>query len=444
MSWAEEEFREIDLGDERLDKRAIVLMDKLSARPTASIPSACGGWAETQAAYRFLSNDEVTWEGILAPHWECSRRRMAGQPLVLCLQDTTELDFNGQTTSGLGPLSYEAQRGMYVHPTYAVSVDREPLGVLDAWMWARQPKDAEGLREGITESTRWIEGYERVAEMAAELPSTRLVYVADRESDMIDLMARATELGNPADWLLRAQHNRNLPDGDKLWPTVMSGKPLCEMRFLMPSRQGQKAREVCQQLWARRVDLPHGRCGTIRATCLVAKEMNPPAGTDPVVWRLLTNRQAETPEAVAELIDWYRARWEIELFFHVLKNGCKVEALQLGALEGLQRALALYMITSWRVARLMRLGRICPELDAELMFDRDEWQAAYLLNKKKPPATAPRLNEVIRLIAKLGGFLARQADREPGVKTIWIGLQRVTDFAIGVKFLREVEAENCV
>lgn len=280
-----------------------------------------------------------------------------------------------------------------------------------------EPKDAEGLREGITESTRWIEGYERVAEMAAELPNTRRVYVADRESDRIDLMARATELGNPADWLLRAQHNRNLPDGDKLWSTVMSGKPLCEMRFIMPSRQGQKAREVCQQLWARTVDLPHGHSGTIRATCIVAKETNPPAGTAPVVWRLLTNRQAETPEAVAEWIDWYRARWEIELFFHVLKNGCKVEALQLGAFEGLQRALALYMITSWRVARLMRLGRTCPELDAELMFDRDEWQAAYLLNKNKPPATAPRLNEVIRLIAKLGGFLARKGDREPGVKT---------------------------
>ena len=102
------------------------------------------------------------------------------------------------------------------------------------------------------------------------------------------------------------------------------------------------------------------------------------------------------------------------------------------------------MITSWRVARLMRLGRTCPELDAELMFDRDEWQAAYILNKKKPPATAPRPNDVIRLIAKLGGFLARKGDREPGVKTIWIGLQRVMDFAIGVKFLREVEAENCV
>ena len=91
MSWAAEEFREIDLGDKRLDKRAVVLMDKLSARPTASIPSACGGWAETQAAYRFLSNDGVTWESILTPHWQCSRERMAEQPVVLCLQDTTEL-----------------------------------------------------------------------------------------------------------------------------------------------------------------------------------------------------------------------------------------------------------------------------------------------------------------------------------------------------------------
>jgi hypothetical protein len=142
------------------------------------------------------------------------------------LQDTTELDFNGQSIDGLGPLSYEAQRGLYVHPTYAVSTDREPLGVLDAWMWAREPKDANGQRPGIKESTRWIEGYERVAELAAELPDTRLVYVADRESDMIELMAAPGELETPADWLLRAQHDRALPDGQKLWQTVTSGEEL--------------------------------------------------------------------------------------------------------------------------------------------------------------------------------------------------------------------------
>jgi hypothetical protein len=59
MGWAEEELKGIDLGDRRLDKRAIALLDTLSAKPTASIPSACSGWSETIAAYRFFDNDDV-------------------------------------------------------------------------------------------------------------------------------------------------------------------------------------------------------------------------------------------------------------------------------------------------------------------------------------------------------------------------------------------------
>lgn len=133
----------------------MLLAERLAANALASIPQACGGWAETQAAYRFLAQDDIEWEAILAPHWQSAEARMRAQPVVLCLQDTTELDFNGQGIAGLGPLSYEAQRGMDLHPTYAVSPEREPLGVLDAWMWAREPKDAEGKRTGLLESARW-------------------------------------------------------------------------------------------------------------------------------------------------------------------------------------------------------------------------------------------------------------------------------------------------
>ena len=104
---------------------------------------------------------------------------------MLCVQDTTELDFNGQETDGLGPLVYEARRGMYLHSTYALTPGREPLGVLDAWMWAREKRDADGVRPGQKERTRWIEGYERIAEMAEQMPHTRLVYLADREADMV-------------------------------------------------------------------------------------------------------------------------------------------------------------------------------------------------------------------------------------------------------------------
>ena len=105
----------------------------------------------------------------------------------------TELDFNGQEASDLGPLSYDVERGMSAHPTYAVSTSREPLGVLDAWMWARKPRQPDGTRVDIPESRRWIEGYERLAEMAPTLGPTRLVYVADREADIMALMIKARD-----------------------------------------------------------------------------------------------------------------------------------------------------------------------------------------------------------------------------------------------------------
>jgi hypothetical protein len=430
--WTETEFEKLDLGDARLNKRARILMERFTADPTASVPKACQGWGETIAAYRFFDNGSIDWRAIMAPHWQQTEQRMASQPVVLCLQDTTELDFNGQGAFGLGPLSYEAQRGMYLHPTYAVTPGREPLGIVDAWMWAREKKDKFGIRGGPKESLRWSEGYERIAEMAANLPDTRLVYVADREADLMPLMQQAQELGTPADWLVRAAHNRCLPDGEKLWQHTGAGEPVGEISFAMAARHGVKARTVRQQLWVRRVELPAGKGKTVSATCIIAREVDAPAGAKPIEWRLLTNREAGTLAAAVELIDWYRARWEIEILFNVLKNACKVEALQLGSIEQLERALALFMVVAWRIAHLMRLGRTCPDLDAELFFDPDEIQAAYLLRDKVPPAR-PRLNEVLRQIACLGGFLARKGDGEPGVKTIWLGLK---DVHVAVKTMR--------
>lgn len=414
-------------------------MERLAAKPKASIPEACDSWSETCAAYRFLRNTDVTWEAILAPHWARTQERMRAHSVVLCIQDTTEVDFNGQEIDGLGPLNYEARRGLYLHPTYAVTPEREPLGVLDAWMWAREPMGADGLRPGQKESTRWIEGYERVAEMAADLPGTRLVYVADREADMVEMMRRADELGTPADWLVRARHDRCLPEseGAKLWASTTSAESLGEITFVTGARENQKSRTVRQQLWAREVEIAHGRRGKIKVHCVVAREVGAPAGVKPIEWRLLTNRVVATQEQAVELIDWYRARWEIEIYFHVLKNGCEVESLQLAAVDRIERALALFMVVAWRVTYLMRKGRTCPELDAALFFDPDEIRGAHLLAKKKMPATPPTVNEVVRLIAQIGGFLGRKSDGEPGAKTIWRGLDQVSTAAETLRALRE-------
>ena len=368
-----EEFSGAALGDGRLKQRLIKLATRFADKPTASIPGACADWGETQAAYRFFdqSSDDkraLNWEDILAPHRAKTELRMRQHPVILCLQDTTELDFNGQETAGLGPLSYEVQRGLYLHPTYVVTLGREPLGVIDAWMWAREAKGADGVRPGPRESLRWMEGYERIAETALTMPETRLVYIADREADILELMQRAHQRGTPADWLIRSQHNRCLPDGGKLWADVLAGPVLGEVEFTMASRHGQAARTVRQQIRARSITLPDGKGHRLSVTCLIAKEMNAPAGVKPVEWRLLTNRSANSFEALVELIEWYRCRWSIETFFHVLKNGCRVEALQLGSIGKIELALAVYLVVSWRLARLVQMGRTHPDLEATLLF----------------------------------------------------------------------------
>nr|WP_244160049.1 IS4 family transposase [Paracidovorax cattleyae] len=425
----------MDLGDGRLDARAVLLAERLAGKPTESIPNACNGWAETQGAYRFLSNAKTDWQVLLKPHWACSEERMRAHAVVLNIQDTTELDFNGRGTRGLGPLSYEAQRGMYLHPTYAVSPAREPLGVLDAWMWAREAKQEDGTRAGIVESTRWIEGYERVAERALALPQVRQVYVADREADIIALLRRAKELQHAADYLIRCQHDRVLPQGGKLWQAVAAcgaGAGAGQGGV----RVAGQARAVTQSLRAQVVELADGRGGRLHVTCVLAQEIDPPAGVKPVLWRLLSNRPVHTLQQAVEVLDWYRARWEIELFFLILKEGCRVEALQLGRVERLEVALALYMVVAWRINRLMRLGRSLPQLPAELLFQAEEWQAAFVLNKKKPPKTVPPLNTVVRLIAQLGGFLGRKGDGQPGAKTLWLGMRDIAVFVQGLRFAR--------
>ena len=233
-----------------------------------------------------------------------------------------------------------------------------------------------------------------------------------------------------------------LPRGQagKLWQQVMATPVLGRIRFHMPAGRGRRARWVEQELRAKRVVLKahSDPLERVEVTCLIALEVGTPTGAAPVVWRLLSNRAVTTLEQALQLVQWYQARWEIEMFFNVLKVGCQVEQLQLGHIDRIYTALTLYMVVAWRINRLMRLGRQLPDLPADLLFDDDEWQAAFILNRKKPPKEAPPLNTVVRLVAQLGGFLARKGDGEPGAKTLWLGLREIAIFVRGIRFAREI------
>jgi hypothetical protein len=446
-SWAATELAGADLGDARLNRRLVQVAERLGTQPGASIPVACGGWAETQGAYRLLAHEAVTWEQVLAPHWECSVERMRGHPVVLCVQDSTEWDYTAQPgIAGLGPLSYLRQHGLYVHPPLAVTPDGVPLGVLDAWMWTR---DRETFGEDkrhwpieAKESMRWLEGFERCAELAATLPDTRLVYVADRESDIHEFMVRAPRHPQ-VDWLIRAAQDRKLAEGDTLWDRLAQASVLGEVSFTLPARPNRPSRPVVLTLRGEPVTVQPKGGEPVTVTALRAREERAPAGVDPLDWRRLTNRPAETLAAAAQLIQWYGGRWTIEVFFRIFKTGCRVEALQLSTLERLEPALALYLIIAWRIQYLTLLGRTPSDLPCDAVLDPAEWQAVYVaIHHQSPPIIPPPLSAMLGWIARLGGHLGRKCDGPPGPQALWIGLQRARDLAWGMQLASDLHAPS--
>ena len=279
MNWIQQELGGLCLGDTRRVARLHKVMDSLAAQPTASIPLAAAGCAETKACYRLLANDHIEPLKILECHADKSVARAGVYPVVLCLQDTTELDFSSQLgIAGLGRLNYEARQGLYVHPTLMVTPEGQALGVIDAWTWTRKAKGEDDIKE----SHRWIEGYGIVADRAQSQPNTRFVYVADRESDIQGLMEEARRRDYAADYLIRAKHNRKLVGGEKLWDSVASQEPLGEIEFILEASPQRKARQVRQTLTAQRVALPKKKGkAPLEVTILLAQEENPPVGVEP-------------------------------------------------------------------------------------------------------------------------------------------------------------------
>jgi len=248
--------------------------------------------------------------------------------------------------------------------------------------------------------------------------------------------------GKRTDLLIRVAIDRGLVDGGKVWQEAERSPVLGKIEFDLPKSDKRAGRRVVQILRATRVMLkaPYRKgkkLADVEVTVILAKEQEPPSGVEPLEWMLLTTQDVANYDEAARMMQWYLCRWQIELFFHVLKNGCKVEKLQLEHADRLRPAIALYMIVAWRVLYLTMLGRKCPDLSCEAVFDPEEWQAVYIVTKRmRPPRKPPRLDEMVRMVASWGGYLDRKGDGEPGPKTIWIGLQRIRDFALGVQAQR--------
>lgn len=471
--WVLNELKTADLKDSRLNDRLMEVLSQLAAHPTASIPAACGGHAEMTAAYRLFDNPKTTLPGILAPHRDATRQRVAQQPVVVLAQDTTEVDLTRpeQQVKGAGPLDAGARRGVFLHPLHAFTPDGTPLGTLHAQAWTRQeeqtnPRAAQSRAERAAtpiedkESYRWVEALRQGQDEAQHCPTTQLICVSDSESDIYELIVEGMAEPQRVDWIVRACQNRAVKKSDSeagenaesttakhLREQVLAQRVLftqsihvrgrkakvpCSKRA---RRQPRESRKALVEVRAARVTLrPPWRADRklpeVTVNVVLAREVNPPAGDEPVEWLLLTSLPIETVEQVRQVIQYYCVRWMIEVFFRVLKSGCRIEERRFEDVNRILPCLAVYMIVAWRTLYTCRLGRSCPEMSCEAVFEPAEWKSVWkVIHQTTPPRAVPSMGEMIRLVAQLGGYVSKRC-APPGPQAIWIGLQRMHDFAL--------------
>lgn len=386
-SWTEAELDGLDLGHERLERRFGQMLQARWEHPGRSFYASFGDAAGGKAAYRLIENPQagISFQSLLAPHREQTHRRMAAEAVIVLAQDTTTLSYNTLAkTSGLGPIgdTRSAGQGLLLHSLQAFRTDRIPLGCAWAHVWAR-PEESDTVHRNEQsvadkESGRWLDAYQAAASLARSMPQSQLVVCGDRESDIFELYDQIEVAPKNLHLLVRAQHDRLLESGDPLWATLTSQPVGGRLQVAIPRNTNRPARTATLELRWSQIEMAPPQVALkkswqpLKLYAVLARELHPPAGAEPIEWVLITDWKIQTLKLARRMIRWYALRWGIECWHQVLKDVCGVETRQLKSASALQRALVLDMIVAWRALLLCRLGKAHPELPATLHYSAEE------------------------------------------------------------------------
>lgn len=443
--WTEEEFGRVQFFDERLKQRLFTLAADFFAQPGELIPQASNGSAaKIKAAYRFFENSNVDMQTLLRPHIESTIERLRSHPVILAVQDSTTLTYTAHPPEGAGPIntSQNSAVGLMVHDTMAFTPDGTPLGVLNVQCWGRDPEQAgkkyrrRQLPIEEKESIKWLVSYRAVADVQNICPDTMLVSVGDREADIYELFHEATQDPRSPKLLVRAECTRNRKvEQEGLWPR-MNAEPVAGLLDVAVARRGSRpARTAKVQLHFASVELSPPSKSTLpplRIWAVYAREVGFRTDVkEPIDWMLLTTVRTESFEDACQRLNWYGRRWGIEVFHRILKSGCRIEDRRLENTDNLEPCLAIDLVVAWRVYWMTMLGREKPDTPCNQILSEEEWHVLSAWATGKIPHTAPNSQQAMRWIGKMGGWVSRGKQDNPGTTCMWRGLARLPTMAQG-------------
>lgn len=412
----------------------------IASAPSMSLPKQAPDWADPKGASRLLNNELVTPESIQAVRRAHVLEACGAHRVVLCVQDTTDLDFTSRrAAAGLGPIGNGGGRGLLQHSALAVTTEGAVPGVLDQRTVIRTESHTGESRTALAgrwrESRLWSEAVERIGHPP---PGCRFLVVTDRAGDCFETMETCPRMD--AGFLIRAVRNRNVGDHSATLRTWARALPARTTMTVPVSRQARPRGEVVKSARGAEVSIRFGsvlldpplrsHSKARRAWIVSAREARPPDGDqiEPVDWLLLCSEPVGDEDAARRMLRWYSRRWLIEEWHRALKEGCRMEASQLQSAQAIARLAAVLGVVAVRLLQLrdlagdaLRTGH--PEADHPAAL-RAAVPALLIkvvaLHRGQDPAmVTPR--QFWRAVARKGGFIGRKSDGRPGWKTIWSG-----------------------
>jgi hypothetical protein len=450
-----------DLGDPRRTARAKAISERLAAMPNESLPTAMGTDAELEGAYRFFSNEQVSFEDLFEPHAMSAAKRAAGAGVVLAVHDTTQCQFAHADAEEVGYLN-TGQPGFLLHMSLLLDTRdwRRPLGLVHAETLTRKKPSRGRSRHASGNTTakwkdkefgRWMRGIQSAEQRVAGAAS--IIHLADREADSYELIAAMAEVGQR--FIIRGRHNRVVFDGaervhlrdlvDRADVVLEREVPLSRRlaktspraKAAHPPREGRTATLHFATTTAE-LRRPRNRTGadTLTINIVHVFEPNPPNGQEPVEWLLLTTEPIDSVGQLELIVDYYRCRWTIEELNKALKTGCVVQARQLESREAILNMLALSLPIAVELLALRSLARAHPSRPASELFSPSELAALRHLSHRPLPSK-PTVQDALWCVAGVGGHIKNNGPA--GWQVLQRGMQKFVVFAAGWRAATERE-----
>jgi hypothetical protein len=444
--FAQKTWGSVELGDRRLTRRAVQLGMSMARKPEGSLATQVMNPSALEGAYRLLNNEWVTLSKLLAPSYAQTRAEAAQRAVVLWVNDMTELDYTfHRRVSGLGPIGDGKGRGLLMHTTIAIVPGvREILGLGHVEVFLRQPTPVPKPKWTRTMEARvWAIGAEAIGR-APE--GVTWVEVSDAGSNFFPYWAKCLEQSKH--FLIRVAQNRWVREQDaemthKLvdYARGLTAVEGSERSIAIPARNKQAARTAQVQMgWTGvRIDSspqapPTERSlPTLSAWVLRVWEPDPPEGVESIEWILLSSLPVTSLAEANERTEWYTCRWLCEDFHQCLKTGCQIERSQLDERSDLEALLGFAAPIAIRLLQLRQAAREHSDILATTLVD--PLMVEVLAEHMHTDQHTMTMHQFWRLVARMGGFLGRKGDGEPGWRTVWWGWRYLSDLTNGARLI---------